>query len=92
MMNQSDRNMIRKECLSCAISWTPPTPEEIKYCMGLLKPGLSGGELSAWLCLGKSGGRTVRRWIGGETPIPYAVWCMMCAQAGLGEIWGDFSR
>lgn len=31
--------------------------------------------------------RTVRRWLSGDQPIPYAVWCVLCVEANLGQIW-----
>ena len=33
--------------------------------------------------------RTIRRWIGEDTPIPYAAWAILCDQAGLGVIWKE---
>jgi hypothetical protein len=32
-------------------------------------------------------GRSTRRWANGETAINYASWCVLCAEAGLGQIW-----
>lgn len=84
--------MIRKECLTPAESWIPPTADEITEIMHLISPELSGGQLAKLLGLGKGGGRTVRRWLGGETDIPYAVWCLMVYEAGQGKIWGNFEQ
>ncbi len=76
---------IRPECLAAAQSWTPPTGDEIKAVLALA--GLSGTDAAALLGLGLGGGRTVRRWTGGETAIPYAAWALLCHAAGLGIIW-----
>jgi hypothetical protein len=31
--------------------------------------------------------RTIRRYTGGDVPIPYASWAILCEAAGLGRIW-----
>ncbi|CDL30085.1 putative transcriptional repressor protein korC [Escherichia coli 5-172-05_S4_C1] len=31
--------------------------------------------------------RTVRRWVGGDTPIPFSAWAILVEYAGLGKIW-----
>ena len=31
--------------------------------------------------------RTVRRWIGGDSAIPYAAWALLCDFGNLGQIW-----
>jgi|GEM_PF-4430255 hypothetical protein len=36
-----------------------------------------------------SGSRTIRKWIGEESEIPYAAWALLCEIAGLGIIWRD---
>ncbi len=46
--------------------------------------GWSGVEFSKRII---TNARTVRRWIGNEMEIPYAAWCVLCAQANLGQIW-----
>lgn len=78
---------IRAECLTPAISWVQPEGDEVRQVLELA--GLSGGVAAALLGLGKGGGRTVRRWTGDESPIPYAAWAVLCHVAGLGEIWID---
>jgi len=47
--------------------------------------GLTGGEAAK--LLGISDGRTIRRWTGGDSPIPFAAWAILCNVAGLGLIW-----
>lgn len=77
--------IIRKECLGPALNWVTPTGDEIKDVLRLA--GLSGAAAAGYLGLGKGGGRTVRRWTGEETDIPYAAWSLLCDKAGLGQIW-----
>ena len=76
---------VRLECLKPAERWTQPTGEEVKVVLKLA--GLSGAEAARKLGLGEKGGRTVRRWTGDEVKVPYAVWALLCAFAGLGRIW-----
>jgi hypothetical protein len=78
---------IRAECLKPAISWVQPVGDEVRQVLGLA--GLSGGAAASLLGLGKGGGRTVRRWTGDESPIPYAAWALLCHAAGFGQIWID---
>lgn len=80
-------NSIRPGCLLPASSWTPPSGDEIRQVLNFAK--LSGGKAAEVLGLGKGGGRTVRRWTGEETQIPYAAWAVLCHLAGFGEIWID---
>lgn len=75
---------IRRECLMpFADGWQQPSPEEVRAVLRMA--GLTGSEASR--LLGVSDGRTVRRWTGGDAPIPFAAWAMLCEVAGLGTIW-----
>jgi hypothetical protein len=77
---------VRAECLRPAEQWERPTGDEIREVMRLT--GFTGGEAAKALGLvGKDAGRSVRRWIGEESDIPYAVWALLCDFAGLGQIW-----
>jgi DNA-binding transcriptional regulator YiaG len=49
--------------------WVTPTPDEIREAKRL--SGKTGSELASLLGVD---GRTVRKWIGSETKIPYAAW------------------
>ena len=51
--------------------------------------GLTGGKAAKVLGLGPKGDRTIRRWVGEDTPIPYAAWALLCDYAGLGLIWKE---
>ncbi|KGP23797.1 transcriptional regulator [Xanthomonas citri pv. fuscans] len=82
----SDAN-IRLECLLPAERWTQPTGEEIKEVLRLA--GFTGRKAARALGLGANGDRTVRRWIGEESAIPYAAWALLCDFAGQGTIWKD---
>lgn len=48
--------------------------------------GLTGGDAAK--LLGISDGRTIRRWTGGDSPVPFSAWAILCEVAGLGMIWG----
>lgn len=77
---------IRLACLRPAgDGWEQPTGEEVREVLKM--SGLSGSQAASFLGLGSTGSRTVRRWAGAETPIPYAAWALLCEQAGLGMIW-----
>ena len=70
-----------------AFRWQQPTGEEIREVLRLA--GFTGGAAAKALGLGAKGDRTVRRWIGEETMIPYAAWALLCDFAGLGVIWKE---
>lgn len=78
---------IRLECLRPAEKWERPTGEEIREVLQLA--GLTGGGAAKKIGLGQKGDRTVRRWIGEETHIPYAAWALLCDMAGQGKIWEE---
>ncbi len=73
---------IRPECLQKAARWVVPTVEEIKAVLAMT--GWSGVEFSRKI---DTNDRTVRRWLSGDQPIPYAAWCVLCVEANLGQIW-----
>lgn len=77
---------IRPECLRAANDgWQQPTGEEVRQILRLAK--LTGSHAAKVLGLGNKGDRTVRRWSGGESDIPYAAWALLCDFAGQGCIW-----
>jgi len=79
----SDQTPIRPECLRpFAEGWAQPTAAEVRTV--LRQAGLTGSEAAK--LVGISDGRTVRRWTGGDTPIPYAAWVLLCQAAGYGDI------
>ena len=78
---------IRLECLKPAERWAQPTGEEVREVLGLA--GFSDSKAAKALGLGAKGDRTIRRWIGEDTPIPYAAWAILCDLAGLGVIWKE---
>lgn len=80
-----DNANIRLECLRPADHWIPPSGEEIREALRLA--GFTGGQAARVLGLGTKGDRTVRRWIGEQSAIPYAAWALLCDFAGLGAIW-----
>jgi hypothetical protein len=77
---------IRLECLRPANDgWEQPTGEEVREVLRIAE--LSGSRAAKALGLGEKGDRTVRRWIGEDSTIPYAAWALLCDLAGLGSIW-----
>jgi len=83
---------VRPDCLLPADQgWQQPTPDEVR---AILKAAdMTGGRASKFL--GLSNTRVIRRWTGGDDQIPYSAWALLCAAAGLGNIWerrnDDFS-
>lgn len=73
---------IRPECLQGPENWSTPTGPEIKTALAIA--GWSGVEFSRRI---DTNDRTVRRWLSGDQPIPYAAWCVLCVEANLGQIW-----
>lgn len=81
----SEQN-IRLECLRpAADGWAQPTGEEVREVLRLA--GFSGSQAAKALGLGLKGDRTVRRWIGEDSAIPYAGWAVLCDFAGIDAIW-----
>lgn len=77
--------LIRNDCLQSAASWEQATGEEVREVLRLAN--FTGGQAARALGLGAKGDRTVRRWVGGDSSIPYAAWALLCDFAGLGMIW-----
>ena len=77
-----ESKQIRSVCLNPALTWTQPSVEEIRTAVAM--SGYSQEEFAKKI---KVTGRTVRRWVSGEKTIPYAAWCILCNEAGLGKIW-----
>lgn len=71
--------------MPASAGWERPTGDEVKEVLRLA--GFTGSMASKALGLGAKGDRTVRRWTGGETAIPYSTWALLCDFAGLGPIW-----
>ena len=97
-MSQRNKIGVRPETLRPFPEWSPPSPDEIRQVFvlagerrGLKK--LTGAQVadlvgasSTGAGVGK-GSRTVRKWGGGESRIPYCAWAILCAEAGFGLIW-----
>ena len=77
--------LIRNGCLQPAVSWEQATGDEVREVLRLAN--FTGGHAARALGLGAKGDRTVRRWVGGDSSIPYAAWALLCDFAGLGMIW-----
>ncbi|WP_233860005.1 helix-turn-helix domain-containing protein [Paraburkholderia sp. HD33-4] len=78
---------IRPECLVPWVQgWKQPTGVEVREV--IRRAGLTGSEAAVLVGLsGKGASRQIRRWISGESHIPYAAWALLCHAAGLGNIW-----
>lgn len=81
-----DEVNIRPECLRPASAgWLQPSGDEVREV--LRRAGFSGSRAAKELGLGAKGDRTVRRWVGEDSDIPYAAWALLCDFAGYGCIW-----
>lgn len=82
------RTTIRPECLRPASDfWIRPEAGEVREVLRLAQ--LSGAKAAQLLGLGSAGSRTIRRYTGGDAPIPYTSWAILCEVAGLGRIWRE---
>lgn len=83
------RITIRPTCLrAAAAGWQRPKGPEVREV--ITRCGMTMPQVEAFLGLSsKSGGRQIRRWISEESAIPYTAWAVLCARAGLGEIWSS---
>jgi hypothetical protein len=75
---------IRAACLRpYSDEWERPTAEEVREI--LRRAGLSGAQAAKLVGVGDS--RQVRRWTGGDAPISYSAWALLCDVAGIPKIW-----
>nr|BCU00339.1 transcriptional regulator [uncultured bacterium] len=86
-MTETVKFEIRPECFRPANDWQQPTPDEIREILLRIDPprGLSGADAAK--LLGIHGSRQIRRWTGGDAPIPYAAWAILADMAGVSRIW-----
>lgn len=80
--NYGIQGEVRPECLCAQPDWVAPSTDEIRIMLG--RANWSAEEFSRRIGVDS---RTVRRWTLGEKTINYAPWCVLCAQAGEGNIW-----
>lgn len=79
-----NKQIIKPEYLCpFAKGWEQPDGEAVR---AILKLANFTGEQAAKL-VGLADSRTVRRWTGNDSPIPYAAWALLCHAAGYGPIW-----
>lgn len=78
---------IRRECLRPATAgWAQPTGPELREVVRLC--GMTGSQVEDFLGMSSNNrGRQFRRWISEDANIPYSAWALLCARAGLGNIW-----
>lgn len=83
---------IRPACFRPASDWEQPTGDEVREILHRISPptGLSGSEAAK--LLGIHGGRQIRRWTGGDAPIPYAAWAILADMAGVPRIWIEHQK
>ena len=75
---------IRPECFRpFSAGWEKPTGKEIKELLSFAK--LTGAMVVDLVGLKQS--RQVRRWVAEDSPIPYAVWAILCDYIGFEKIW-----
>lgn len=80
-----DNLNIRPECFLKFSDWSPPEPEEIRELLGAT--GLTQKQASEYVGLRDNNGRAFRRYIRGESTIPYAHWVMLCMYIGIERFW-----
>lgn len=86
-MSKDQQFSIRPECLRPADDfWVQPTGDEVREV--LRRAGLTGAQAAHLLGMRGATGRGIRRYTGGDAPIPYPSWAILCEVAGLGKIWG----
>lgn len=76
---------IRDTCFKKFPDWTTPTPEEIKKIFSAT--GMTQKQASEYLGLKDNNGRAFRRYMSGESTIPYAYWVLLCAYVGIEKFW-----
>jgi len=77
---------IRRECLQPARFWAQPKGPEVQEILRRAK--LTPQDASEYLGIStKSNGRTVRKWMAEEAPIPYSAWVLLCDAAGFSPFW-----
>ncbi|HHY6930500.1 MULTISPECIES: helix-turn-helix domain-containing protein [Burkholderia cepacia complex] len=77
---------IRRECLQPATFWAQPKGAEVQEV--LRRTGMTPQDASAYLGISvNSNGRTVRKWMSEEAPIPYSAWALLCDAAGFEPFW-----
>ncbi|MCY0388412.1 XRE family transcriptional regulator [Robbsia sp. Bb-Pol-6] len=86
-MNTIHQIEIRRECLAPGAYYLQPSGPEVREVIRRL--GMTAVQVSIFLGMTNKGGRQMRRWIAEEAPIPYSAWAILCAEAGLGQIWSD---
>ena len=91
-MTDTVRFDIRPECFRSAPNWEQLTPDELREILLRIDPsrGLSGSDAAK--LLGIHGGRQIRRWTGGDAPIPYAAWAILADMAGIPRIWVEHQK
>lgn len=74
--------VIRSECLASASNWVVPSPSEIRTAIAFT--GYSVVVFSDKFNIPRA---ELEQWLSGDAVIPYAVWCIICNLANLGDIW-----
>lgn len=75
--------VVRPTCfVPAAANWEPPTAIEIQFVFAQSSSTASrvAAELDVPL-------QTVELWLSGAESVPYAVWALICFNAGYGVIW-----
>ena len=78
-MSESKPNGVRVECMNAALSWQPPSSDELRNLMDSI--GYSPREVGEFLGVSR---KAVNRWTLGQETIPFANWVLLCRRAGWG--------
>lgn len=76
---------IRKECFQKFPDWQLPTPEEIRVLLEFSK--MTQKQASEYLGLRDTDGRSFRRFVNGDSKIPYSYWVLLCMYVGIDRFW-----
>ncbi|NOH56172.1 helix-turn-helix domain-containing protein [Vibrio coralliilyticus] len=82
----SHLNIRSETLLSYDAGWEQPLPDEIRNLIKVMN--YSGADVGRLVGVSS---RTVRKWVGGESPIPFSAWAILVEQATGEKIWATHS-
>ncbi|EEJ5117673.1 TPA: hypothetical protein N2G45_002873 [Salmonella enterica] len=72
---------LNPETLKPSFEWTQATADDVRLMLSICE--LSGSQAGSLVGVD---GRTIRKWTGGDSSIPFAAWALFVEEAGLGKI------
>lgn len=78
----ADLDIRSETLLSFDSGWLQPSAEEVRALLSYIK--FSGSDAGKYVGVSS---RTVRKWVGGQSPIPYAAWAVLIERAIGKKIW-----